>query len=70
MSSYFAYTSTGAEIPNIGHSTFISLSLFLALVLSGQLTGGHTNPIITLALLIGKTHLNFTWVKAIVYILS
>jgi glycerol uptake facilitator-like aquaporin len=39
---------------NPTHSVFNSLALFLVLCFSGQLTGGHCNPAVTLALLISK----------------
>ena len=39
---------------NPGHSAFESMALFLVMSFAGQLTGGHCNPIITLALLISR----------------
>lgn len=57
MSTYF----TRQQI-NPGHSAFLSLNLFLCMILTGQLTGGHTNPIITLSLMFGKGKQNITMI--------
>ena len=65
MCSYF----DEAGIPNFAHSAFVSLSLFLVMCLSGQLTGGHANPIVTLALLINRGS-RITPLIAIAYIVS
>jgi len=43
--------SYNGHIPNVA---YISLAMFMAFVISGQLSGGQGNPIITLALLFTK----------------
>lgn len=67
MATYYL-SNTG--VINPGHSAFISLNLFLCLVLGGQLTGAHTNPAITLTLLIGKGNFKINPINAIVYIIA
>jgi glycerol uptake facilitator-like aquaporin len=56
-------------INNPIHSFFISCCLFLILCYSGQLTGGHCNPAVTLALLITKGN-KITPLVFVVYALS
>lgn len=56
-------------ILNPGHSVFVSCSLFLSLCFSGQLTGGHCNPAVTVTLLISKGN-KITIKIALVYIVS
>lgn len=54
---------------NPTHSIFISFALFLVLCFSGQLTGGHCNPAVTLSLLISKGN-KITWPVALAYVVS
>ena len=56
-------------INNPIHSFFISCCLFLILCYSGQLTGGHCNPAVTLSLLITKGN-KITPLVFVVYALS
>lgn len=54
---------------NPTHSVFNSFALFLVLCFSGQLTGGHCNPAVTLSLLISKGN-KITWSVALAYTIS
>ena len=54
---------------NPGHSVFVSCALFLGLCFSGQLTGGHCNPAVTMTLLITKGN-KITAKIAAIYIVS
>ena len=38
------------------HSIFISAALFLCLCFTGQLTGAHVNPIVTLTFMVNKNN--------------
>ena len=48
---------------------FISLAMFYAFVISGQLSGGQGNPIITIALVFTKGS-NVTVLNSIIYIVT
>lgn len=67
MSTYY-YSNT--TIINTGHSAFLSLNLFMCLVFAGQLTGGHTTPIVTFCLLIGRGNYRINIVNFFIYIFS
>lgn len=65
MRTYYLANGT----PNYAHSGYVSLSMFFVMCLSGQLTGGHANPIITLALMMTKgTNINLIY--GLIYIIS
>lgn len=54
------------KFPNVA---YISLAMFMAFVVSGQLSGGQGNPIVTLALLFTKGS-NVNLKNCLVYICS
>lgn len=54
---------------NSSQCAFISLAMFFAFVISGQLSGGHGNPIITIALIFTKGS-NINGFKLIIYIVA
>jgi glycerol uptake facilitator-like aquaporin len=69
MKTPYPEPSNYQPVLNPGHSIFVSCALFLALCFSGQLTGGHCNPSVTLTLLISKGN-KITPKVATVYICS
>ena len=59
------------KYPNTEYAqcAFVAMSLFFAFVVSGQVSGGQANPIITLSLLFTRGS-NVTILNSIIYIVS
>jgi glycerol uptake facilitator-like aquaporin len=67
MGTMVTYGPLGEQ--NYTQCAFISLAMFYAFIIAGQLSGGHGNPSITIALMFTRGAY-ITWFKAIIYIIS
>ena len=67
MGTMVTYGPLGEQ--NYTQCAFISLAMFYAFIVAGQVSGGHGNPIITIALIFTRGAY-ITWFKAIIYTIS
>lgn len=70
MTIYFTYNNQGQPLPisPFIQSGFIALAMFYAFIISGQLSGGQGNPIITIALIFTRGS-NVTILNMFIYVI-
>lgn len=64
-----SYAKVQTPTAQFSQCTYVALAMFFTFVICGQLSGGHGNPIITLALLFNKGS-NMNFLKCLIYIVS